>query len=131
MKKVFRSKVDLWLAVGMIAFSILSVGIVSAMLAPMNLGAWPALAFALFIILSALVMAAPVRYVLDEEYLTIRSGLFVKRIPLRKIEVVPTTRTFWTAPAWSFDRIQLRYDQKYIQVSPDKHDLFLQQVQNS
>lgn len=130
MKKIFRSKIDPWLAIGTVAFTVLSVAVFALLAAPMNLGIWPALSFAALITVWTLITAAPVRYILDEQYLTIRSGLFARRIPLASLEITPKTRTFWTAAAWSFDRIQLRYGQKCVQISPENPEVFLKEIQS-
>lgn len=57
-------------------------------------------------------------YVVDGDVLTIWSGPFRFKIPLRQIESVRASKSPLSSPALSLDRLVIRYGRRRIMVSP-------------
>src|SRR5690606_295744 len=106
---VFRTKVDGWL-VAVLAVAVVGVlgSSVAAFRADPATG-WFILAAMGGAVLLVAALSVPTEYAVTGEELVIRSGLFRKRIPLADIERVYPTWNPLSAPAWSLDRLGVRY----------------------
>jgi hypothetical protein len=54
-------------------------------------------------------VALPVHYEITDDRLLVRSGLVRWRIPIAAIVNVEPTQSLLSAPAWSLDRLEVRY----------------------
>lgn len=124
----FRSKVDAWLLLVLVAGSIAIVAGIgaAAFSAP---GGWALVAsivaglLGLALILSTLLNTV---YRVDGRTLTVVSGPFRWRIPVAEIESVRRTRNPLSSPALSLDRLSIRYSgNRRIMVSPADRRGFL------
>lgn len=128
-KRVHTSKIDLWVGVVVgtsIATSFAAIFIASResydLTAPVAfslLAAWMGIA----------AVSWPMEYEIDEELLTIRSGFIKWKIPLHTILHIQPTNNPISSPAWSLDRLMIRYrkddGEEYICISPrDRVDFY-------
>lgn len=110
----YPSKRDWWiLALLWVCFGLMIVGFVSAFTEPVApwMRVFAAVFFAFFAAFTGWLLRLPYRtyYILDEKHLTIQVGPFKHRIPIAEITEVYPTRNPLSAPAWSLDRIRVRY----------------------
>lgn len=68
-------------------------------------------------------------YRLEAEEIRIRSGPFRFRVPLAAIESVRPSRSPWSSPACSLDRILIRYGRRRILISPADREGFYRALQ--
>lgn len=126
----FPSKVDRWLAIVLIAGSVLSTLVV---LAPILAGS-PMTSLALSPVLLATVglpwwLLRNTHYTLDGADLRVRSGPFRWRIPIDQIRSVRPTRNPLSSPALSLDRLRIDYGERWIMVSPQDKTAFLAELE--
>ncbi|MBZ0213861.1 MAG: PH domain-containing protein [Nitrospirae bacterium] len=127
METRYPTKVDLWLfllvGVGML------VGTVAVIAAGFETGEW--VAAGVFVLVWVLVgaLAWPVEYVLSDEELVVRSGVIRWRVPLGEFVSISATRDPSSAPAWSLDRLKISYGTKFIMISPDRREEFLDDLE--
>ncbi len=76
------------------------------------------------------VLAHHTRYLLDSANLTIQIGLFRKKIPIAEITEAFPTRNPLSAPAWSLDRIRIRFSGSRfgVLISPENKLEFLEDL---
>ena len=68
-------------------------------------------------------------YVVSGGQLVIRTGIFTWKIQLSEINSAKLSRSLWSSPALSLNRIELRYsDGKRVLVSPENSNEFLQAI---
>lgn len=131
MSTVYRSKVDRWLVVVLVAAAALCLGVslvplrtVSgvAMLAPLA-----ALAVGIGL---PLWLLAGTRYTVTDERLDITCGPFRWRIPLAQITGITPTSNPLSSPALSLDRLRVSYGPgKSVLISPDDKRRFIDDVE--
>jgi hypothetical protein len=122
----YRSKVDWWIAL------LLGIAPVAAILSGASLVTegrplWGLCAVA-FVAVIYLGLIFPMRYGLDRSHLTVRSGLFRRRIPLQDIVEVRRTHNPLSSPALSLDRLHVQFGSrawKFVMISPADRDRFL------
>lgn len=109
----FYSGVDLWLAAVMLGYVLVSIGVPLWHLfrflgegEPLDL---PGVIAPLLVLAMVSSVSVPCFYELRGDMLRIHSGLLVTRIPILAIRSVRATRTLVSAPAWSVDRLEIRY----------------------
>lgn len=126
---VFNSAVDWWYYVLIVVVAIV---VLFSVVPPMQRGQLSILLGTAVIILS---LCLPVwllfstSYGTDAESLYIRSGPFSWTIPLAEIESVKPSRSSWSSPALSLDRLEIRYSGgKRILVSPRDRESFINAV---
>jgi membrane protein YdbS with pleckstrin-like domain len=120
--KRFRSKVDTWLVLVVVAaLVVLAVALVSMVVAGASLAA-----IALFLGVMTAVMLftglifTRTWYEIDARELRIVSGPFRWTIPRESIRSVEDSRNPLSSPALSLDRLRIRYgDKRWILVSPE------------
>jgi len=90
----------------------------------------------MFVIIGAIIawcLYLPYRtfYVLDDMALTIRVGPFTQTIPLVEISEVYPTHNPLSAPAWSLDRVRIRYSSSRFGalISPERQEQFLDELE--
>ncbi|XQR90047.1 PH domain-containing protein [Stutzerimonas urumqiensis] len=110
MRRVYRSKVDGWLA------AVLAGGAAVSALAAFGMirtGSTPSLLVALFVL--GLGVALPIwlvtstRYILEPTQLIVRSGPFTWHIELADISDIAPSRSALSSPALSLDRLRITY----------------------
>lgn len=126
---MFRSKLDGWLAVILVASALASVaavvGVGVARPPVSTLVAAPILL--LGAVLPMWLMGAT-DYAFDGPDLRIRSGPFRWKVPLREIRSARRTRNPLSSPALSLDRLRLEYGSKSIMISPRDQEAFLAEL---
>lgn len=121
----YRSKVDGWMWLVPIAMLVPVVALAPATLLRRD----PPLVFAFVLCaLSAgltLWLFASTVYVFTGRTLTVRSGPFRWTIDLAAVRSVVPTRSPLSSPALSLDRLEIRYGNKSLMVSPREREAFL------
>lgn len=117
--KRFPTKVDLWIAAVM---ALAPLAIVGASVATRH---WGVLLGGLAYLSLLAILIWPCEYLLTDNELVVRSGVIRWRVPLDKIEKVDPTRNPLSSPAWSLDRLMIRYGKKGIMISPRERSRFL------
>ncbi len=64
-------------------------------------------------------------YLIDGDTLVIRAGFLKWRIPIREITAVTPTHNPLSSPALSLDRLQIDYGSRFILVSPERKEQFI------
>ena len=132
----YPTKRDWWLLLVLwLSFGLMIVGFVSAVTEPV--APWmKALAggfFAFFAVLMAGILVLPYRttYTLDARALTIRVGPFEQAIPLSEITEVFPTHNPLSAPAWSLDRVRIRFTSSRFGalISPERQIQFFDELE--
>lgn len=127
-RQVYRSAVDAWIAVLLVATLGICLFTAYGMLrAGSVLGAVAVLLFVLGV--GSLVM--PVRYTIAPDELVIRSGLLKVRIPLRTIRRVYPSSSLLASPALSINRLAIEYragahSRPTVYISPSGREHFLE-----
>jgi hypothetical protein len=126
----FRSKVDGWLAAVIAGGAMVSVAAVVTVAIVESL--LIALALAPLILLGAalpLWVLGSTSYTFEASHLYVRSGPFRWKVALREIRRVAPTRSPWSSPALSLDRLRIEYGGRWIMVSPQDKDGFLAELE--
>jgi fatty acid desaturase len=127
---VFRSKVDLWLLVLLIAAALVSG---AATLAVLWAGGGGAVAVVPLVLVGAalpLWLLVSPHYTLSQSELLIRSGPFRWRVSLRDVRSIRPTRNPLSSPALSLDRLRLEYGRgKWIMISPADKEAFVRALE--
>lgn len=119
--KVFKSRVDGWLA--MVAFGVPVVGI-SIPLSKLGVSvkALPPIAIVAAALMFEAWLFTTVQYRIEEGELRVRAAFLRWNIPIRDIRSITPTRNPSSSPALSLDRLSIVYGDKEILVSPiDKY----------
>lgn len=129
---VFRSKIDVWLAV---VLAIAALACLSGAVQVLFSDARSILANALVLVLLGAVLPLWIllgtRYTLDDSELRIVSGPFRWRIPFHEIRSIKPTRNPLSSPALSLDRLRIEYGRgKWIMVSPRDKVRFLRELES-
>ncbi|MBT8078361.1 MAG: PH domain-containing protein [Gammaproteobacteria bacterium] len=121
MEKVFRSKIDWWVALLMLALLATQVFVALQLLRNEPRGAEEYIGLIVVVLAFALilVMFLRTRYRVDREELQIVCGLFRWTVPLAEISSVVETRNPLSSPALSLDRVRINYGSgRCVMVSP-------------
>ncbi|MCP4580124.1 MAG: PH domain-containing protein [candidate division Zixibacteria bacterium] len=134
--RIYKSKVDLWLALIVIAAGVLVLGGTIQLLLSEGLYHPATLALLLcsiFLVAVIFGLAYPVSYEISQTELIIRSGLTKSSIELSTIESVKPSRDPSSSPAWSLDRLRIDYHKQgkltFILISPDDKSAFLNELE--
>lgn len=126
----FRSKVDTWLVVVLLAsaaVSVMAVLMVGVMESPLS-----ALVVSPVLLLNIGLPRWLLRttdYTFSATDLAVRSGPFAWRIPLHEIRAVTPTRNPLSSPALSLDRLRIEYGGKNsIMISPQDKEGFMKEL---
>jgi membrane protein YdbS with pleckstrin-like domain len=132
--RTYRSQVDAWLIPLLLLPPVVSLGLT---LRAVMEGNHVDLKYALLslgvvtLIYGGLVF--PMRYIVGEGRLEVRSGFHRQRVPLARIQQVRPTRNPLSAPALSLNRLEVRWGPGVFQavlISPTPRDEFLDQLAN-
>jgi hypothetical protein len=127
----FRSKIDAWLLIVLVAASAVAVLSAGALLAVTGGGGAWLLAIAIVLLGAGLPLwvLLSTRYTLTASELRVASGPFAWRVPLADIKAVTPTRNPLSSPALSLDRLRIDYAQgRWLMVSPGEKEGFLREL---
>jgi hypothetical protein len=129
MADVFASKIDTWLIVVLAASVLLTAVVVPMALVHAGGGERVVLLIGLLVGvgLPLWVMLAT-DYTVRGDSLVIRSGPFRWVVPLRDVTHIVPTRSPWSSPALSLDRLRIEYGRRSIMVSPRDKQAFVDAV---
>lgn len=130
----YRTRVDTWIVVvlaGAVALPI-TIAVVSYVRMGTGPAVWLPLAIAALMIVIIFIVAVPTRYQVTTDRLLIRSGWLRWEVPLAEIESVTPTSNPLSSPAWSLERLEVRWtgtgSPRSILISPQRSDEFLREV---
>ena len=132
--RTYPTRVDWWLGSVGAVYVVIALGVPAWHLGTVLSSAQPFDPILLFFppaILAALwAIAYPCEYSFDEKRLIVRSGMLRVRIPLLAITLVRPSRTLASAPAWSLDRLEIRYGRtQRVVLSPREKAEFLEELE--
>ena len=129
----FRSKKDWWLVAFLICLSGLLIQLLLTMHAKGNISAYP-IHTTTYILTIAFIWwpVLNTQYVIDGDYLKIKSMFFKWKIKLSDIQKISKTTNSASSPALSLDRLRIDYIQdgkaKFVLVSPKDQQNFVQSL---
>ena len=130
MATVYKSKVDIWIAViilFVVAFSLISALRELSVYSPY--AKWNALIIAAAGMGLPLWLLLTTRYIVTETQLVVHSGPFRWRIPISEISAMTPTYSPFSAPALSIKRLRIDYgNNKSVVISPRDRDAFIRQI---
>lgn len=121
---VFKSKVDIWMAIIFIFVPISMIyGVITEPSAVLLL-------VTAFIIVLLCILFFGTKYVIEEEELIVYGGIYKKRIPIKQIRSLRPSKNPLSAPAMSINRIEITFDPhiQVILVSPKERELFVKKL---
>jgi membrane protein YdbS with pleckstrin-like domain len=128
-RKVYRSAIDLWIAVILIGPPFFAAFLGCSLWIQGNAeGSWILLATSLATLLLTLLLVFPCRYTIDEDDLLIRCGVIRHQIPLKTIQRVEPSRTLASGPALSMSRVLVVTRLKNYVVSPKDREGFIAEL---
>jgi hypothetical protein len=127
MAEIFRSKIDGWLVIVMVAALAISL---IAIAPAVYQGLWwvviplaGTFGFVLWVMLGTY-------YGIEGNRLVVRSGPFRWRIPINEIEEMTPTHNPLSSPALSLDRLRIKYSGgRSVMISPEDKDRFIAEVE--
>lgn len=128
--KKFKSKVDTWILLTMIAVVVIDVAVIVAVALHPEGPAKTTIMILVCIAAILLVVSLLVRtnYTVDKDVLRIVSGPFRWKVPIDQITSVTASRSPISSPALSTDRLLIRYGKRRIMVSPADKQGFLRAI---
>ena len=136
MARRFASRVDGWL-VGVVFGSLFVGGMAIVVAASVGEGIPPLeLGLALLVLIgtgAAMVwMMRTTHYAIEGDQLAVRGGPWRLRIAVADITRVAPSRSLLSSPAWSLDRLEIRYGaNRSVLISPDDRDGFLRALRDA
>jgi uncharacterized membrane protein YdbT with pleckstrin-like domain len=128
--KIYRSKVDIWLAGAIVAAAVVVLIVGFSVVAGPVPAKW--LIVAPMVLLGAVLplwLLVSTDYRIADQNLLIRSGPFRWRIPIREIRNVRPTRNARSSPALSLDRLLITYGGgQSCMISPKDKEGFLNEL---
>jgi hypothetical protein len=130
MATIYKSKIDMWLALILIGAMIISLIAAVMVLSEGSPGAWwVALLTGGFGFVLPLIILVSTQYTIRDRELIVRSGPFKWRIPIADIKAVTPTSDPLSSPALSLDRLRIDYgEKKSLMISPRDKDGFLREL---
>jgi pimeloyl-ACP methyl ester carboxylesterase len=130
---VYRSKVDLWLAVVLVGTLAVSLVAVYGMLRSGSPGEMIVAAFTILLLAGVGALVVPIRYTIGATELVVRAGVMRIRIPLDRIRRVYPSRSLVSSPALSLDRLAVEYragpySRPTVYISPERQEQFLREL---
>ena len=128
--KIYRSKVDTWLAGAMVAAALLVLIVGGLMVSSPLRAKWFVVPpMVLLGVVLPLWLLLSTDYRIADQNLLIRSGPFRWRIPIREIRSVGPTRNARSSPALSLDRLLITYGRgQSCMISPKDKEGFLHEL---
>ncbi|MGI9219689.1 MAG: PH domain-containing protein [Woeseiaceae bacterium] len=130
-EKRFNSKVDTWIALLIMAVALMDVAfiVIFAMSGDSPASKTGAVIALIGVFVLLMWLAFRTYYAVDKDTLRVVSGPFRWRIPLADIQSVTPTRSLWSSPAMSIDRLRIAYGKGgRIMVSPADKQGFLNAI---
>lgn len=127
----FKSKVDTWVALLLLAVVIMDIGFVVffAMSSENPTDKIRVVSIMIGILALLLWLSLRTYYVVDAKMLRVVSGPFRWKIALDEIKSVSPTRSLWSSPALSLDRLRIVYGNgRRVMVSPADKQGFLRAI---
>lgn len=110
----------------------IAIAVVSYLRAGASVAVWLPLSIAALIIVITCIVAVPTRYDVTPDQLVIRSGLCHWEVPLAEIESVAPTSNPLSSPAWSLERLEVKWmcagSPRSIMISPQHTEEFLHEL---
>jgi membrane protein YdbS with pleckstrin-like domain len=130
MENVFRSKVDLWLVVVIIAVPIMLLDyILDGLNTPDKVAELLALAIVVIVLGLLTWVYFSTRYTITGDFLLVKAGPFSWVIPIEDIVSVEPTRNPSSSPALSLDRLLIRYGHSAeLMISPKDKTGFMKEL---
>ena len=126
MKAVYRSEIDTWLLVVLLAAMAVMVVASIAVIAHWEPGSALALASTVGGIVLVAWMLLGTDYTIEPDRLVVRCGPLRWRIPLSDIHAVTPTHDAFSAPALSLDRLRIDYGRgRSVMISPRDRTRFI------
>jgi hypothetical protein len=128
-EKTYNSKIDTWLIMlsGLLLSALLFRGLMSLRFskayAIMVLGVFA------FIVLVLLLFCYPCRYTLKADHLLIQSGALRFRVDYADITRIEPSRSWWSGPALSLQRVRIDHNRRFVLVSPMQRERFIADLQ--
>lgn len=121
---VFKSKVDIWMA---IIFIFVPISIIYGVITEPSA---VLLLVTAFIIVLLCILFFGTKYVIEKDELIVYGGIYKKRIPIKQIHSLRPSKNPLSAPAMSIDRIEITFDPniQVILVSPKERELFVKKL---
>lgn len=122
MKQVYRSKIDIWLLILILAawgiplfivwyeFSVVKFSVV------------------LFMLVFTLALLFSIKYTIEGKTLRVDYSFYSECINIDEITEIVNTHTFLSAPAASLDRIEITYGKNCVVLSPKDKQKFVKQL---
>ncbi|MDP5460446.1 PH domain-containing protein [Alishewanella sp. SMS8] len=128
MTQVFRSKVDTWLGIVLVAAAL---AVLYGVIHSLNSGDNADIVASLFALLVStglpIWLINSTRYTLTEQQLLVQSGPFQWQIPIVQISNITPTINLLSSPALSLDRLRIDYGQgRSLMISPKQQQQFLE-----
>ncbi|MEZ5457794.1 MAG: PH domain-containing protein [Steroidobacteraceae bacterium] len=126
--KTYNSIIDTWLIVllGLSLSAILFRGLMSLRFstayAVMVLGVFA------FTVLVLLLFCYPCRYTLKADHLLIQSGALRFRVDYADITRIEPSRSWWSGPALSLQRVRIDHGRRCVLVSPMQRERFIEDL---
>ena len=131
---VFTSKVDFWLTLVLWSSSLLVVAILFWQWKQSESGSVAQSILLTVILLPCIaLMLLPffgTKYTLTDTQLLINNGFSTQRIELADITYMTPTRSIISAPALSLDRLEIKYQNKKVLISPKDKSRFYREIQS-
>lgn len=121
---VYRSKVDIWLAV--VVFTPLFI----VLFIDAGKGDYESFYFLLPVIALIVSLYWQIKYKIEEGYLKVTAGIFgTAKVPVSEIKSVGKTYNPLSAPALSINRLEVKYGKfNYLLISPHNRDAFINEL---
>jgi hypothetical protein len=133
--RIFPTRVDCWLGFVAAFYVLVALGFPAWHLGSAVGASHPVdyvvIVFPLAVLAVIGMVSYPCEYILEPKHLVVRSGMLRNRIPLLAITAVHPSRSLASAPAWSLDRLEIRYGRtQHVVISPKAKSDFLDELQS-
>ena len=130
MDGVYRSRIDVWLIVVVVGVPVM---VLDFLLDGISTDDWLANLLALLVVVTVLGLFAwfywSTRYSISGAFLLVRSGPFSWVIPIEDITSIEPTRNATSSPAFSLDRLLIRYGHgAQLMISPKDKTQFIAEL---
>jgi membrane protein YdbS with pleckstrin-like domain len=126
---LYPSKVDVWLAVVLIAAPLISIGMGVYLLSISSTGGWLSVIIGLCVAAVLALFAIPCRYMLTANSLIIQAGILKEEIPFDRIKEATLSSNPLSAPALSLKRVKIVLDKGFRLISPNDRERFITELE--
>jgi membrane protein YdbS with pleckstrin-like domain len=126
----YNSRIDAWLVVvtGLVLASLLVPGLL--LLHFESSHAVTLLGVFALNVLVLLLFCYPCRYAFMVDHLEVQSGAVRMRVPYAEITAVTPSRSLWSGPALSLERVRIDRGARFLLVSPVQRDRFMAELRS-